>query len=166
MKIIFTQSKHPNLFSKAIASLEKSPWTHVLIETDLLFPETNEPFLFHSTWSGGFTLTPKKEMLSNRMFVEYEDGLALDWKLIRKLMQQYGGFNHYGWGQAIGHVFRALGLHEPKWLVERYKKEAYCSKLILLIWEAKNKKHFLDVDRCGPGELERYLCLSKQIPLS
>ena len=157
MKILFTASKNPNLFSRAISIFEKSKFSHVLIETDLYIPGTKDPLCFQSSWNSGFNLTPKSIAVGDKIAEEYEDGLALDWRFIRKLLAQFGGAQNYGWPQAAGRVLRYFKIKEPKWLFSNYAKSAYCSKLILLMWAKGNFPCNLDLNLSGPEDLRVFL---------
>lgn len=157
MKILFTSSKNPNFFSKLIMAVEGTKYSHCLIETDLLFPGTSDPFVLQSTWSQGFVLTPKSLAIGTKETLEFEDGLPFDWKFTRKLLEQFQGTQFYGWPQVLGRALGIFKIKPPKWLLARYSTSAYCSKLILLLWAKAHKPCDLDLNTTGPRLLLEFL---------
>jgi len=157
LKILFTASKNPNFFSRLIQAVEGTKFTHVLIETDLCIPNSNDPLCFQSSWSGGFNLVPRSIAVGTKEVLEFDDGLPLDWKFIKKLLEQFSGFYSYGYPQILGRALGMIGVKPPKWLLERYSQSGWCVKVVLLLWAKAKKPCHLDLNLTGPAALLKFL---------
>ena len=157
MKIIFTASRNPNFFSRLIQAVEGTRFTHVMIETDLYWPNSKDPFVLQSTWSQGFVLTPRSIAVGTKETLAFEDGLPFDWKFTRKLLEQFQGAHLYGWSQILARGLESLNIKPPQWLQKRYAGQGWCVKVILLLWSKAQKPCPLDLNTTGPKALLEFL---------
>lgn len=156
LKIIFTASKNPNFFSKMISAIEKTPYSHVVIDTGTSIQD--ERLVLHSQWNKGLTLDLYSVVVGNKNTHEFEIAdIPFDWDLAIRSMKKHTGFENYGWAQIAGHVFRLFHLKEPKWIASRYSNETYCSEIVLLHLQKRGLFMDLNPNTTGPGELFRAL---------
>lgn len=154
MILIFTKSKIPNFFSRAIAFFQDSPWTHVCINTEFLLP--NKDYLgIQSQWNTGVMLAPLSLMTKGKIIRTYKIGEPLNWARVPVEISRFGGAEKYAWAQYLGHILRFVKIKEPEWLTKYYRKQTYCSELVLMELQRQSILLELDPNKTGPGDLER-----------
>jgi hypothetical protein len=113
MIIAFTQSRTPSWFSKLIAKIDGSPYTHVVAYTGLKLP-TGDELVFHSQWNSGLTIAPASVVVGNKLTLKFDDECVFDWREATRLLRSYAGIQNYGWTQMITHLLTYLGFKNTR----------------------------------------------------